>query len=68
MNFLLKRFGLIVFGLLSILEAVLNTVLYVTFLDKIIPAFDFSFPFYFNYTNKVMKSQFIANQKKEIDG
>lgn len=68
MGFLIKRFGLVVFGLLSIVEGVLNTLLYVTILDKLIKPFDFAFPFYFTYIDKFMKQQYLKQAKNQIDG
>jgi hypothetical protein len=42
----MKRLALITFGVLTIAEGVINTVLYCTFLDKIFPAADFAIPAY----------------------
>tara|TARA_Y100001938_G_C8025642_1_gene397856 strand:+ start:743 stop:946 length:204 start_codon:yes stop_codon:yes gene_type:complete len=63
MNYILKRFGLIVYGFLSVVESLLNLVLYVTNLDKLISSFDVSLPFYFWYTNKFLKGTYITNLK-----
>ena len=43
-----KRIALILFGLTSILEGIVNTFLYLTFLDKYIPAADWALPLYIN--------------------
>tara|TARA_R110002126_G_scaffold105861_1_gene240385 strand:+ start:1749 stop:1913 length:165 start_codon:yes stop_codon:yes gene_type:complete len=42
----MKRLALITFGVLTIVEGVINTALYCTFLDKIFPAADFAIPVY----------------------
>jgi|TARA_R110000851_G_scaffold229758_4_gene382483 hypothetical protein len=42
----MKRLALIIFGLLTILEGVINTLLYVTFMDKVFPAADFAITAY----------------------
>lgn len=49
MNFLKKRFGLICFGALSILEGFGNTLIYLLFLERLVNPIDISIPFYFNY-------------------
>jgi hypothetical protein len=49
MNFLTKRIGLIWFGILSTIEGLLNTVIYLLFLERVIKPLDLSLPFYFNY-------------------
>tara|TARA_R110002094_G_scaffold1901_3_gene7992 strand:+ start:1752 stop:1916 length:165 start_codon:yes stop_codon:yes gene_type:complete len=42
----MKRLALITFGVLTIVEGVVNTALYLTFLDKILPVADFAIPVY----------------------
>lgn len=70
MNFLLKRLGLLLYGFASLLESILNIVLYVTFLDNLVKVFDFSIPFYFWWSDRVLKTGFLRDIKKEhnIDG
>jgi len=62
-NYLLKRIGLILYGLLSIMESVANTSLYISHLDAIRKPFDLSLPFYFWYVNKFLKGSYIADLK-----
>lgn len=61
MNYLIKRIGLFIYGIASIIESVANTILYVTHLDIIRKPFDLAMPFYFWYTNKFLKGAYIAN-------
>jgi hypothetical protein len=65
MNYLLKRIGLLIYGLVSIVESVANTLLYVSHFDAIRKPFDLALPFYFWYTNKFLKSNYIANLKNK---
>lgn len=68
MNFLLKRLGLLLYGFASLLESILNIILYVTFLDNVRnQVFDFSVPFYFWWCDKVLKTGFLKAIKKEND-
>jgi len=64
-NYLIKRIGLVFYGLLSIIESVGNTVLYVMHFDLIRKPFDMALPFYFWYTNKFLKSGYITNLKNK---
>ena len=63
MRYLIKRFGLMVYGFVSILESLANTILYFTQLDCVFKPFDWALPFYFWYTNKFLKGTYIANLK-----
>lgn len=63
---MIKRFGLILYGLLSVLESAINLLFYTTFIDKIMVA-DFSLPFYSWYCDKFLKKGFIVNQKSGLD-
>jgi len=65
MNYLLKRMGLIVYGLLSTVESVGNTLIYLCHLDVFRKPFDFAMPFYFWYTNKFLKKTYVANLKNQ---
>ena len=66
--FILKRLGLILYGFASLLESVLNIVLYVTFLDNLRNrVFDFSIPFHFWWSDRVLKASFLDNLRKEND-
>lgn len=64
MRFILERVGLYVYGVISIVESILNLLLYVTMLDKIITPVDWSFPFYFKYTNSVLKGYYLDSLKE----
>ena len=63
MRYLIKRFGLMVYGFVSILESLANTVLYFTQFVCVFKLFDWALPFYFCYTNKFLKGTYIANLK-----
>ncbi|MAK50961.1 MAG: hypothetical protein CMG85_17200 [Marinobacter sp.] len=63
MNYLVKRIGLLLYGFVSIVESVANTLLYVSHLDAIRKPFDLALPFYFWYVNKFLKGSYIANLK-----
>ena len=65
MRYLLKRLGLTVYGLLSILESLANFTIYVAHLDFIIKPVDWALPFYFWYTNKFLKGSYLSNLKNE---
>ena len=65
MNYLIKRIGLFIYGLLSIIESVANTLLYIAHLDVLREPFDWALPFYFWYTNKFLKGSYIANLRRE---
>ncbi len=62
-NFIIKRIGLLIYGFLSIVEALLNTVIYITCLDVFFPPIDMAFPVYFKYVNKFLKGTYLANLK-----
>jgi len=47
------------------MESVANTLLYVSHFDAIRKPFDLALPFYFWYTNKFLKSNYIANLKNK---
>ena len=64
MNYLIKRFGLFGYGVVSVLESLANLALYVTHLDLFIKPVDWAMPFYFWYTNKFLKGTYISNLKK----
>lgn len=53
-----NRIGLILYGLFSAVEGLLNTILYVFYLDKF-KVFDFSMPFYFWWSDKVLKTNYL---------
>jgi len=65
MNFIAKRIGLALYALLSIVESLINLILYLTFLDKIIKPIDWAFPFYFTYTDKILKNHYLNSLKKD---
>jgi hypothetical protein len=52
MNYLLKRIGLFIYGIISVLESVANFSLYISHLDFFIKPVDWAMPFYFWYVNK----------------
>tara|TARA_R100001509_G_scaffold50907_2_gene27966 strand:+ start:90 stop:302 length:213 start_codon:yes stop_codon:yes gene_type:complete len=60
MNYLLKRIGLLIYGLLSIVEAVGNLTIYITHLDIIVKPLDFAMPFHFWYFDKFLKAGYIS--------
>jgi len=60
MNYLLKRLGLLIYGLLSVVEAVANFALYITHLDVIIKPLDLALPFHFWYFDKFLKASYIS--------
>jgi hypothetical protein len=60
-----ERIGLLLYGILSTIEGVLNTLLYITFLDKVFGVFDFSLPVYFWYTDRFLKTNFLKKIKNE---
>jgi hypothetical protein len=64
-NYLAKRIGLFIYGGLSIVESVGNTLLYISHLDVFRKPFDLAMPFYFWYTNKFLKGSYISNLKKD---
>jgi len=63
MNYLLKRIGLLIYGLVSIVESVANTFLYISHADLFRKPFDLALPFYFWYVNKFLKGSYIADLK-----
>lgn len=63
MNYLLKRIGLFIYGIISVLESVANFSLYISHLDFFIKPVDWAMPFYFWYVNKFLKGSYIANLK-----
>jgi len=68
MSYLIKRVGLILFAILSILEGFINLALYTTHLDVILPPADIALPFHFWYTNTFLKTFFIDNLKDKEHG
>ena len=60
MSYLVKRLGLLFYGLLSVVEAVANFSLYITHLDVIIKPLDFALPFHFWYFDKFLKTNYIS--------
>ncbi|MAP54322.1 MAG: hypothetical protein CL605_05415 [Altibacter sp.] len=64
MRYIIKRLGLISYGVVSLLESVANISIYFTHLDFIIKPVDWAVPFYFWYTNKFLKGGYISNLKK----
>lgn len=65
MSYILKRFGLILYGCVSLLESLANIALYITHLDVFIKPVDWAMPFYFWYVNKFIKSTYISNLKQK---
>ncbi len=65
MNYIVKRIGLLTYGLLSTLESVANVAIYITHTDFIIKPVDWAVPFYFWYTNKFLKGSYISNLKDQ---
>ena len=63
MNYLVKRIGLLIYGVVSILESVANTLLYISHFDLCRKPFDLAMPFYFWYVNKFLKGAYISNLK-----
>jgi len=63
MSYLIKRVGLFIYGILSIIESVVNTILYISHIDLCRKPFDMAMPFYFWYVNKFLKGTYIANLK-----
>jgi hypothetical protein len=63
MSYLIKRVGLFIYGILSIIESVVNTLLYISHIDLCRKPFDMAMPFYFWYVNKFLKGTYIANLK-----
>ena len=63
MNYLLKRIGLFIYGIISVLESMANFALYTSHLDFFIKPVDWAMPFYFWYVNKFLKGSYIANLK-----
>jgi len=68
MRFLLKRVGLILYGILTIIEGIVNTVLYLTLLDTVLGAVDWAFPAYFKYTDRLLKNGYLTNMRKTHHG
>ena len=66
-NYLISRIGLFYYGILSIVEAFWNMVMYILNLDliskKVIA--DFSIPLYFKYTDKFQKKGFLQHLADE---
>jgi uncharacterized membrane protein len=60
MSYLLKRVGLLLYGLLSVIESLANIALYITHLDLIIKPLDLALPFHFWYFDKFLKSGYIS--------
>ena len=65
MTYLIKRIGLFIYGILSIIESVVNTLLYISHLDLCRKPIDMAMPFYFWYVNKFLKGTYIANLKNK---
>ena len=65
MMYLLKRIGLISYALASIVESIINLILYAFNLDLIFKPVDLALPFYFWYTNKFLKGTYISNLKNK---
>jgi hypothetical protein len=62
MYYLKNRVGLIIYGILSMVEGLLNTLLYITHLDKI-KVVDISMPFYFWWSDNILKTNYIRSLK-----
>jgi len=65
MNYLIKRLGLLLYGIVSTAESLANFAIYVSHLDFLIKSVDWAMPFYFWYTNKFLKGAYIANLKEK---
>lgn len=65
MNYLIKRLGLFIYGIISVLESLANFAIYVAHFDFIIKPVDWAMPFYFWYTDKFLKGTYIANLKRK---
>lgn len=65
--FILQRLGLWMYGFASLLESVLNIILYITFIDNLVKVFDFSIPFYFWWSDRVLKGEYLNKLRKEND-
>jgi len=63
-NLIIKRIGLILYGVISILESFVNAALYLTCLDIMIKPVDWAFPFYFKYVDHLLKGIYLSNLKK----
>jgi hypothetical protein len=60
MSYVLKRIGLLLYGLLSVIESVANLALYTTHLDLIIKPLDLALPFHFWYFDRFLKAGYIS--------
>ena len=65
MGYVIKRTGLLLYGIISIIESVGNTLLYVSHLDLCRKPFDMAMPFYFWYIDKFLKGSYISNLKNK---
>lgn len=57
----MQYIGLVTYGVLSVIESLINLILYLTFLYKFVPVSDFSLPFYFWFSNKYLKKSYIKS-------
>ena len=56
-----KRFGLVMFGVIGIIENLVNLLMYLTFLDLLVGAVDCQMPNYFWYSNKFLKGGYLKD-------
>jgi len=54
-----KHIGYLIYGVLSVVESLINLILYTTLLYKIIKVADFALPIHFSYCNKFLKKDYI---------
>jgi len=65
MNYLIKRVGLLGYGFVSMVEALVNFVIYASLMDTLVKPVDWGMPFYFWYTNKFLKGSYLSNLKNK---
>jgi len=65
MNYLIKRIGLLGYGLVSTLESLVNLILYTSHMDFLVKPVDWGMPFYFWFTNKFLKGSYLSNLKNK---
>jgi len=67
-SYLIKRIGLSIYGIISIVESLANFIIYITHMDFLIKPVDWGMPFYFWFTNKFLKGSYLANLKDKHNG
>ena len=63
MSYIVKRIGLFCYGILAVIESIVNFIMYLTHLDIIIKPVDSAMPFYFWFVNKFLKNNYISKLK-----